>query len=157
MANPPPQLSAQSFRPTPRLLASAVATGPAVETAKAIRPAYIPIHIDFRAVEQDYDEFCNQNQKLLEETLGRPAIILHKYTLLLQSGIFRLDSRTVMVGAVVLHKTDDLESSIEGESGKKDLVWGEVGTVHFLPGSSSITSVGTGSVVCFIVFYGNEP
>ncbi|KAF2803580.1 uncharacterized protein BDZ99DRAFT_167135 [Mytilinidion resinicola] len=157
MANPQSHISARSFEPTPRLLASALATGPAVETAKAIRPAYIPIHIDFRAVEQDYDEFCKQNQKLLQETLGRPAIILHKYTLLLQSGIFRLDSRTVMVGAVVLHKTDDLNSVIEGESGKKDLVWGEVGMVHFIPGNSSITSVGKGSVVCFIVFYGNVP
>jgi hypothetical protein len=80
--------------------------------------------------------------------------ILHKYTLLLQSGVFRLDARTSMAGAVVLHKTDDLESVIEGPAGRKNLVWGNVGTVHFLSGSSTITSFGEGTVVCFFIFYG---
>jgi hypothetical protein len=59
MAKPNTQ-SAQSFEPTPRLLASALATGPAVEDAKSIRPSYIPIHIDFHRVEQEYDEFYKQ-------------------------------------------------------------------------------------------------
>ena len=86
--------------------------------------------------------------------LGVPVRILHKYTLLLQSGIFRLDARTAVIGAVVLHKSDELESVIEGPTGKKDLVWGKVGSVHFLPGNSTITSNGEGTIVCFTVFYG---
>ena len=59
-----------------------------------------------------------------------------------------------MIGAVVLHKTEDLSSVINLPDGERDMEWGEVGTVHFLPGNSIITSSGDGTVVCFVVFYG---
>jgi hypothetical protein len=59
-----------------------------------------------------------------------------------------------MAGAVVLHKEKDLGSVVDGPAGREELTWGDVGTVHFLPGDSTITSVGQGTVVCFFIFYG---
>ncbi|KAI9148385.1 hypothetical protein HJFPF1_12217 [Paramyrothecium foliicola] len=143
-----------SFDPTANLLASALAAGPAIDKAKSVRPSYIPIHIDFQVVEKEYDAFCQQNQKLIPEAVGSPANVIHKYTILFQSGVFHLDSKTAMIAAVVLQKTGDLKSITRSTAGENSIEWGPVGTVHFLPGTSTLKSTGDGSVVCFVVFYG---
>lgn len=58
--NPMAERSSQSFEPTAELAASAVAAGPAIKSALAVRPAYTPIHIDYAAVDKEYEGFCNK-------------------------------------------------------------------------------------------------